>query len=322
MKKLFAIIALQAIMIITLGQNVSDYNYKFDNGIVIKTERCWDQVWVQQSYGALVAGDKTPLAVNIRTMGDLISGSSFKLVSKGKEIKLQGAVPGTYDLKMTFKLSGNPGTLSFVANEIVIKPNTKTAVSVTLYNYLIYISESPGTLNGLSHYELKVNRFKGNTEQNLNRGIPSFFEKGKTDKPVTPDEVVSENSGKIKPGTYDLLVTIDISGQKQKIWLQNFVMKPDVNYKISTNLNAGEVIYAGGNKDVKAMHFYPGGTAAKQTGNPAQVKNLELISYTNVSVTNACPPGTYDVLLNFKNGAKYEWRKSIVVKTAAKTEVK
>lgn len=322
MKKIISILILQTIMILAMGQAVSDYNYKFDNGIVVKTERCWDQVWVQQSYAVLAAGDKTPLAVNIRTMGDLITEKTFKLLNKGKEIKLKGAAPGTYDLKMTFKLSGNPGTLSFVANNIVIKPNNKTSVSVTLYNYLIYVSESPGSLKGLSYYESKVNRFKGNTEQNLNRGIPLFFEKGKTDKPLTPDEVTSDISGKIKPGTYDLLITIDISGQKQKIWLQNFVMKPDVSYKISINLNAGEVIYTGGNKDVKIMHFYPGGTAAKQTGNPAPVKNLELISYANVAVTNACPPGTYDVLLNFKNGAKYEWKKNVIVKTAGKTEVK
>jgi hypothetical protein len=256
------------------------------------------------------------------TIRHLISGSAFKLVSKGKEVKMQGAAPGTYDLRMTFKLSGTKGTLSFVAGNIVIKPKTKTTVNVTLYDYLISISETPGTIKGLASYETKVNRFKGSSEQNVTKGIPSVYEKGKTDKALTPDEVVNETSCKIKPGTYDLLLTLDIASQRQKIWLQNFTMKPDVSYKITTNLNAGEVVYTGGIKDVKMMHFYPGGTAATQTGTPTPVKNQELLTYTNVTLTNACPPGTYDVLLNHKNGSKYEWKKNIIVKTASKTEIR
>ena len=92
------------------AQPVSNYVYKLKNGITVKTERCWNQVWVQQSYAAMNEGDKTsPLTVNIRALGDLIAGSEFKLLSAGKEVKMQGAAPGTYDLKLNFKLSGKPG---------------------------------------------------------------------------------------------------------------------------------------------------------------------------------------------------------------------
>jgi hypothetical protein len=322
MKKLFSIFMLQALIMTVLhSQAVSDYSYKFDNGIIVKTERCWNQTWVQQSYAPLAAGDKMPLAVSIRALGDLISGSTFKLLNAGKEVKMQNAPPGTYDLRMTFKLSGNPGSLSFVAGNIIIKPNTKTTVSVTLYDYLVFITETKGSLGGLSYFESKINRSKSSLEQNLNRGIPSVYETGKHDKPISA-EVVSETSGKIKPGTYDLLVTLGISGQIQKVWLEKFVMKPDVSYKISINLNAGEIIYAGGNKDVKIMHFYPAGTAAIQSGTPAPVKGREIMTYESVSVTNACPPGHYDVLLNYKNGAKYEWKKNIVVMSGSRTDVK
>ena len=99
-------------------------------------------------------------------------------------------------------------------------------------------------------------------------------------------------------------------------------MKPDVSYKISTNLNAGVIIYTGGNKEVKDMHLYPAGTAGNQTGNPAPVKNLDIIGYDSFTLTNACPPGAYDVLLTIGKNARYEWRKNIVVKTGTKTEVK
>ena len=250
-------------MVISIGQTVSDCDYKFNNGIVVKTDRCWEQVWIQQSYSALPAGDNTPLAVSIRTMGDLTSGSSFKLLSNGKEVNLKGAAPGTYDLKMSFNLSGNTGNLGFVANKIIIKPKTKTTVTVTLYNYLISISEAKGTGDGMANFDSKVITYKNCTDPNTNQAIPTFYMKGKDDNSVTPDQMTSKTSGKIKPGVYDVMVTLDLSGRKQKIWLQNFNMKPDVSYKILTNLNAGEVIYNGGNKDIKSMHFYSGRNCCK-----------------------------------------------------------
>jgi hypothetical protein len=324
MKKLFSMLIFLTLAIFALkAQPVSEYNYKLDNGITIKTERCWNQVWVQQSFAPMTAADKTPpLAVNIRALGDLISGSAFKLMSAGKEVRMQGAAPGTYDLRMTFKLSGKPGTLSFVVGNIVIKANTKTSVSVTLYDYQIMIAETPASLNGFSAYETLINRCKGNTIQDIYFGIPSFYAKGQHDKPIPPDQTISKTTGRIKAGTYDLLISIGISGQTQKVWLENFMMKPDINYKITTNLNAGGITYSGGNKDVNALLLYPAGTAAKQTGNPAPNKNLEIINYSSVAVANCCSPGTYDVLLNFKNGSKYEWRKNVVIQTGIKTDVK
>jgi len=277
---------------------------------------------VQQDYSPLNAGDKNPLAVNVRTIGDLISGSSYKLLNNGKEVKMQGVASGTYDLKMTFKLSGKPGTLSFVVGNILIKPKTKTNVSVTLYDYQILIEESTAEMKGLSRYDSHVNRCKGNTIQDLYFGVPTFYAAGIHDKTITPDKSESNTKGTIKSGTYDVLISIGISGQTHKIWLENFQMKPNISYKISTNLNAGGIIYTGGNKDVKMMHLYPAGTSSRQSGNPSPMKSLETISYENVTIANCCSPGTYDVLLNIKNGSKYEWRKNIVIQTGVKTEVK
>jgi hypothetical protein len=174
----------------------------------------------------------------------------------------------------------------------------------------------------LSFYDSKVNRFKGSSEQANNVGVAVFYAKGKHEKPIPPDESINSTSGKIKPGIYDVLISIGISGQIQKIWLENFTLKPDINYLISTNLNGGVIIYSGGNKDIKNMHLYPAGTAANQTGTPAPIKNLELGRYDNITTMNACPPAAYDVLLSNGNGTKYEWRKNIVVKTGSRTDVK
>ena len=156
---------------------------------------------------------------------------------------------------LNFKLSGKPGTLSFVAGNIVIKPKTRTTVSVTLYDYQIMIEEKQASLNGLAQYESLVNRCKSHTIQDVYFGIPTFYEKGKHDKAITPDKSESNTKGKIKPGTYDLLISIGISNQTHKVWLENFQLKPDISYKVSVNLNAGGIVYTGGNTDVKACIY-------------------------------------------------------------------
>jgi hypothetical protein len=323
MKKTLSFFVLQLLVILSLNaQPVSDYVYKLENGITVKAERCWNHVWVQQDYVALKPGDQTPLAIATRTLGELTQSSSFKLFRGTKEVMLKGAAPGTYDLRISFKLSGKPGTLSFIVNNIVIKPKTKTSVTITLYDYQLSIAEAPGSSKGLSLFDSKINKFKGNQDQTNSVGIPIFYAKGNHDKPIVPVESTSKTSGKIKPGTYDVLISIGISGQIQKLWLENFTMKPDISYTITTNLNGGVIAYTGGNKDVKNMHLYPSGTAAKQTGTPSPIKNLELGNYDNITSNNACPPGSYDVLLASGNGSKYEWRKNFVIKTGSKTEIR
>jgi hypothetical protein len=325
MKKLLFITILLSGMILSVkGQTVANYSYLLDNGINVKMVHGWNHIWVQPAFEAIKEGvQAAPLAVNISTLGDLIlSGTTIKLISNGKEVKLQGAAPGTYDVKVSTKLSGKPGSLSFVINNVVIKPKTKTSLSVTLYDYQITIFEAQGTLKGLSSYESSVNSYKGSTELKPYLGVFTFYEKGKHDAKITPDEATSETKGKIKPGTYDVLITIGISNQKHEVWLENFVMKPDVSYKIGTNLNAGVVVYAGGNKEVKAMHMYPAGTAAQQTAKPAPDKTREIIIHETSLSGSACSPGHYDILLEYGKGAKYEWKKSIVAQTGVRVEVK
>jgi hypothetical protein len=321
MKKLFFLIILLAMgTLYASAQPVSEYTYKLDNGINVKSERCWNQVWVQQEYVALKPGEKNPVAISTRILGDLTAGSSFKLLKDGKEVKVQGAVAGTYEMRLTYKLSARPGTLSFLISNVVIKPDTKTNVSITLYDYQIGITESQLALNGLSAFDSKISRFKGNTEQTNNTSVPVFYAKGNHSNAITADEGSGKTNGKIKPGTYDVLLSMTISGQAQKLWLENFTFKPNTNYAISTNLNGGVIVYAGTNREVKKIHLYPAGTAARQTGSPAPIKNLEIGSYENITTNNSCAPGSYDILLA-ANG-KYEWRKNFVVTAGARAMVK
>jgi len=324
MKKLIILFLFQSILVVQLiAQTVSSVNYKLDNGIVVKIEdRSWTHTWVQQRQDPVTGTETASVTVNIRIMGDLTQSSVFKLTSGGKDVRMKDVAPGTYDLKITSKLSGKPGSFGLDIKGIEVKSKMKTTVNVTIYNYQINIEETPVANKGLASYESLIYRYKGNGEQTLNKGIPSFYAKGAHDKKIAADEALSDIKGKIKPATYDLLITLDIAGYIQKIWLENFAMKPDINYKITTNLNAGEITYAGVNRDVKQLHLYPGGTADKQQGAAKRDAPKEFITYDRALLKWACPPGTYDVLLDIGNGKKYEWVKGAIVRSGARTDVK
>jgi hypothetical protein len=194
----------------------------------------------------------------------------------------------------------------------------KTKVSVTIYDYQIQITETPGSQQGLSAFATRVERYKGNPETNPSCGTPTFYEKGKHDTPIIPVELKSKN-GKIKSGTYDLVLTLGGMTRPQKIWLENFNMKPDVTYSITANLNAGVVEYAGTSRDVKAIQMYPAGTSDRLKGATTPEKNLEIVRCEGMGISVPCPPGTYDVLIT---GTRSEWRKGIVVKTSGKSQIK
>lgn len=305
------------------GQKVSDYTYHLDNGINIKMEQCWNQVWVSQSFEPLKASDQTPpLAINARTLGTLTSGSSFKLFSSGKETKLQGIKPGTYSLRQTFKLAGKPGSITFEVDDVVIKPQTRTTLSIILYDYQVLIEEKQENHDGQASFTSKVERYKGNPETNPSCGVLLFYEKGKHEKPVAPADGKAVKTGSVKPSTYDVLITLGSPSRLQKIWLENFTLKPNITYSITTNLNGGLVEYLGGNKDVKAFHLYPAGTADRQKGTPAPDKSREIMKCENQTNASTCPPGTYDVLLNYNDGKKYEWKKNIAVSTGSRSQVR
>lgn len=315
MKRYIAILFFLALAIFVNGQKVSGLTYKLDNGITVKMERTWSRVWIQQTQEAFAASEQPQsVVVNIRTLGELTKSNSFKLTAAGKDVRLKDAAPGTYDLKITSVLAGKPGSIVTDISGIVVKPKMKTTVNVTMYDYQINIEETPLASSGLSSMEFIINRFKGNNDQKYNQGVPSFYAKGKRETTINPEESPAKNKAKIKPGTYDVLVTIEIPGYNQKVWLENFTLKPDVSYKVSINMNAGEIVYAGTLRDVTKLHLYPANSADKLGGAPKPEKSMEFMVTEPATAKFPCAPGTYDVLLNIGNGKKYEWKKGIVVR--------
>lgn len=323
MKKLLTI-SLAALISLSLhAQKIAGFTYKLDNGITIKMERAWPRVWVQQTQEAYNPSEQPQsVVVNMRVMGELTKGHTFKLTAGGKDVRLKDAAPGTYDLKITSALAGKPGNIVIDISGVVVKPKMKTSVNVTVYDYQINIEETPLPSKGLASWDFKVNRYKGNNDQNFNQAVPVFYAKGSRDKTIDPAETSGKSTGKIKPGAYDVLVTIEIPGYNQKIWFENFNMKADVNYKVSINLNAGEIMYGGTLRDVTRLHLYPSGTADKMQGVAKPDKSLEFLVCEPPATKFPCMPGTFDVLLNIGNGKKYEWKKGIVIRTGTVAMVK
>lgn len=95
-----------------------------------------------------------------------------------------------------------------------------------------------------------------------------------------------------------------------------------MSYYITTNINGGEIAYAGGDYEVKILYLYPAGTAAKQKGKVQRNVPLEIIGYEPATGVFAAPQGKYDVMLNYGHGIKYEWRKGLKITTGKKTEIK
>ncbi|MBI5806624.1 hypothetical protein HZA73_11390 [candidate division TA06 bacterium] len=306
------------------AQVIRDYSYKLDNGATVRTEKGWNYVQAAQTF----ASQQKPAAtgkidVAVTAVGDLISGYGVKILKAGAEVDSASLTPGIYDLKITCPLSSStPGDISFLVAGAVIRPKTDTKVSVTLHDVQITINEKTEPNQGLAYYETKTNRYHGNWEQNGNWSIPKFFRSGDHKVKVAPDAPGGDYYGKIRGGKYDLYLDIYTRAGGHMIWLENLELKPDVSCRITTNLNAAEVAYTGGEFEVKMLHFYPAGTAAKAKGKPRPDKKAERFAIEGPDHVTPCPPGTYDVLLNYSYGGKYVWRKGVVLEVDKKTEIK
>ena len=192
MKKfVFGLIILAVSALQVQAQKVNNYTYKLDNGIVVKMEKDWGNVWVQQAQAAFKPEDnKRCVDVTMRTMGDLFASgtTTTKLTAAGKEVKTTDTPAGIYDLKVTAKLSGKPGVISFDVNGVEVKAKMKTTVTVTIYDYQIIIDEVATPAKGLAGYDSKVIKYKGNPETSAKCGIPVFYAKGTRDKAIAQDE--------------------------------------------------------------------------------------------------------------------------------------
>ncbi|PKN73419.1 MAG: hypothetical protein CVU52_07185 [Deltaproteobacteria bacterium HGW-Deltaproteobacteria-10] len=340
MKKLYIIsLSLAAVLFFTsiaLAQTVANYSYKLDNGVVVKTERGWNYVKVSESFIKQKNHQETgALTVKVRATGNLISTSEVTVLQNGVAFNPGSLAPGNYDLNVTCRLSSaNKGNITFEVRGISIKSvmendakgiSTKyimdTSVDITVHDVQIVIEEKAVARKGLARYETRSLNYVG-TGGSWN--LPLFYRPGDRTRKIMPDEPAADYHGAIKPGNYDICQKINIEwlGFEHKIWLQNMELKADTSYKITCILNSAEVIYTGGVYSMKELAFYPPGYAIKMKDKPQRNRKLEVFSHGKPWQTTACPPGTYDLMLDHHGQVQNQWREGVVLEAGKKTEVK
>lgn len=302
---------------------VSQYRYDLENGITVKVEKGWGYVSAQQHTSP---GDDgvDPFGVSVEPVGNSAASAEIEIYAKnGKKVSPADVTAGSYYLNIVCDVAGG-GKIRFRVDGIQIREKTQNRITVALYQIGVSVTERAIPHKGLAHYESRVSRFSGNPEQNLNWGLPAFYKKGNHKKKIPPAEAMTDYSGRLKPGKYDVLISVEIghTGFTNKVWLEGIEFAADKSYQITTNLNAGEVVYVGGKTEVKALHLYPRGSAGRQTGTAKREKKSEILTYEAVTHVQACPPGVYDVLLDYGNGQKYEWLPGIKILSGNRTGIR
>ena len=303
------------------SQTISNYVYKFENGVNVVTEKGWNWINLSVSNGILDSAKiKSPLLVEVRSIGDLVAGSKFKVLKDSSEVNMETLTPGSYKLSVGCSLLQKNGTISFDVNDVVIREKMQTILTISVHDAEIIINESITEADGLTIYEVRIDK---NTGQNGIIVTPHFYAPGTVSPEIAPVATVSPCLGKIKPGTYDIKTNIELkmTGFAHIIQVKNISLKPDAKYVFSCNLNVGELRYAGDNSNVKAVHLYPAGTASKLKGIAKPQKDIEIFGFERPTWFTVCPPGTYDILLEYTAPVKYEWKRNIVCKVGEQTDI-
>lgn len=306
-----------------LSQTVSNYKYKLDNGINIVTEKGWNWVNASQTFTPIdSAPTRDALVIRIKSVGDLFGESKITVKKNNLEINPASAKEGSYVVHANCRLLSTPsGSITFEVSNVQVKPKMQTVLTVLVHDVQVSITEAPKSSKGLSYYELKLLNYKG--DQGV-RGEIYFFKPGTKTPRIPPAEPQGDYYGLTKPGIYDIQTLFDLNATDfdYKLWFQNMQLKPDTRYILAINLNAAELRYAGGNYEVKALQLYPAGTAKLLNEAAKPQPSKKVFGFERPQRFTLCPPGTYDVLLDYGFGVRYEWRKNVECKVGERVEVK
>lgn len=303
------------------GQEISNYSYQLLTGERVKMEKGWKEAAVSQVFDSLTGNKNSNFSIVIKTAPVIAGNTSFVVMQGEKARKESFLKSGNYTLRVVHQLNNKGGRISFDIYPLKIQDKMETHLLVNLSDYGISITRKGRPSGGMGYYQTGV--FAGG-QQNGVSTYPYFYAPGNHSVKINPFETMGDYYGKIKPGTYDLLTLIELNmtGFTHRLWLENFRINGDSSYVIQWNLGAAEIRYIGNNYEVKQLILYPQGTAKQKTGKIQRRKELEVLAIERPSSFTFCPPGTYDVLLDFGSGSKFEWRENVKCKAGERTEVR
>ncbi|MDY6787143.1 MAG: hypothetical protein SVK54_03350 [candidate division WOR-3 bacterium] len=311
-----------SLMILVLGicsisaLSISDYHYELDNGVTLETINGWDFVHHYTRTDTVTEREEAmDLYLDFDDLGRLLSGrSKVTIINQSgdtvqkecsrKAFKLE---KGEYNIHVELPLINDNGFIAYKINGIDIDGLHYEDITLVHHDIEIFIEKEKRNMNGLAMYKPHTSIYKGKDADFSS--YPKVYSNGKL---VEPDESINDFTHKIKPNTYDLVIEMDMSwaGYKYQITLNDFEMSGNTVYIPNINLNAGSFKMSEEFEEYPSLiHFYPIGTADKigETENAA----LEIYKVEAPRGPYICPPGGYDILLNYDYGAEYQWKKNI-----------
>lgn len=320
--KYLSILVIPLFIILSLrvnAQDVTQYNYVLESGIKVNTTHGWNFLRVNQNMNSLESGEETGLSLSFIDVGDLVSGNAllqitsmngdtlFTLEEKKDYYTLE---PGTYNGFCKLSLDDNSGSVSFYISGIEVKETKKTNCTVFLNDVQVIIEKEADVKGGLGTYRTIAMASK-DAEEGGPVAYPSIYNPDNHSQELSPVESPNDVTHRIQPGIYDLFVDVDISwaGYKYQIWLENIEIEKDIRKIFRLNLNGSKITVNCEEECPEIIHFYPVGTA--ETIGLKEDKSLEKYSIESPKGKNICPPGSYDILLNYGYGERYEWRENV-----------
>jgi hypothetical protein len=308
----------------TPAQSVSDYHYTLENGIEVVTDHGWNFVFIYEQTDEFDNKDQAELKLNAYAVGDMLAGeNTFELLSaEGRRVpglednpRVYHLGPGTYSAVCTLPLKDGAGEISFKINNIQAEAAESTTVSAVFNEVGITVEEEGDTKGGLAAYSAFSEIYAGERGPAV---YPHMYKPGDHSQRLKPAESINDQTHRIGPGIYDLFLDMDIScaGFGYEIWLNNIELKEDTRTNVTVNLHGSEIeVRSASGSRPDMIHFYREGTADKIGLN--EDKDLELYAIEGPGCE--CPAGTYDILLNYGYGERYEWKKSVKCLIGEKT---
>ncbi|MFO8062761.1 MAG: hypothetical protein R6U31_07545 [bacterium] len=316
MKYLIFILMLIAGICVVSALTVSDYHYELDNGTVLETVNGWDFVRHYTRTDTITEKDKRmDLYLEFVDTGRLLAGKSGVTIinSKGDSVTVDSGEesfklkPDDYTLLVKLPLINSNGFISYKAEDIETDGIHYKEITFLLHDIELTVMEEDKNMHGLAQYMPEVHTYEG--EKAKFSSYPGIFRNGEE---IEPDESINDFTHRIKSGKYDMRIEMDMSwaGYKYIIMLNDFEMKKNTVYIPRINLNASSVKMDESFEDYPSLiHFYPIGTA-NEIG-LTEKPELEVFKIESPRGPHVCPPGGYDVLLNYDYGARYEWKKNV-----------
>jgi hypothetical protein len=350
-KQTFMVLSLLAMLAAGLSaQKIASYSYASADGLAVRMEKTWAGANVSQVFSE----SETPAGAASRVLFEIdwkaeisaisqeiwLSNAKGALVDRPVPGKPSKALPaGSYNAAVVVNY-GEWGLARFNLTGIVLKPapaaaraaagakrapsarSTLTTLKLDFNLPLVKFSKKPTPLQGLARYESVTWWAPGKRDGAGYIGRPSLFPPGVKDphKRLKP-QVGAEQWGAVKPGSYDLLLSVEFgrSGQGSEIRIPGMKLLPNFDLRVDLVLN-GSAILVKGETVPPTIRFYPPGTAGKAR-KPAGAPGQALWSIDDPGTKTVCPPGDYDILYDYEKENRIEWRPGVRLEAGSLVEL-